>query len=267
MVHRFLIIGLLVLGGCTSSLPDLRIPTALGEALPTSNIPIKSLAAQLTGPLPDNSKTTSDLYLRSFEALIFTTEWGAKNDYIRKWNIAPISYRVYDGAHQRLKMAISDTAAMLSDIAGLEIQGAIKTKGNIRIQPNIFSDTSYICGFSFYERKYLSGMLSDWFLGDGTIRQTEIYVSSNLEEKTNVTFEECAFEEMSQILGIWNDADVVKHSKWRNRIADKSKRLTWHDAIILRTLYDFRIKPGMHKDQALPIAKVIIKELLDELNS
>ena len=42
---------------------------------------------------------------------------------------------------------------------------------------------------------------------------------------------------------------------------------TWHDVIMLRTLYDRRIKPGMHEDQALPIVRVIIAELLEELNA
>ena len=42
---------------------------------------------------------------------------------------------------------------------------------------------------------------------------------------------------------------------------------TWHDVIMLRTLYDRRIKPGMHEDQAMPIVRVIIAELLEELNA
>ena len=51
----------------------------------------------------------------------------------------------------------------------------------------------------------------------------------------------------------------AENANWRS--------LTWHNVIMLRTLYDRRIKPGMPEDQAMPIVRVIIAELLAELNA
>lgn len=76
----------------------------------------------------------------------------------------------------------------------------------------------------------------------------------------------CLTEEFSQVLGPRNDVDIVPESIWRPLEKKTFERLTWHDAVILRTLYDARLKPGMHRDQAMPLVRQIIREVLEDIN-
>ena len=39
----------------------------------------------------------------------------------------------------------------------------------------------------------------------------------------------------------------------------------WHDRVILKTLYDKRLKPGMDANEANPIVRQIIAELIVEM--
>lgn len=76
------------------------------------------------------------------------------------------------------------------------------------------------------------------------------------------------YEDISQALGLYGDNALVKESMYRSQAENHLwPKRTWHDVIMLRTLYDRRIFPGMHEDQAMPIVRVIIAELLDELNA
>lgn len=77
---------------------------------------------------------------------------------------------------------------------------------------------------------------------------------------------ECITEEFSQILGPGNDTTILEQSLWRPYEQKTYHDLTWSDAVILRALYDERLRPGMHRDKALPIVRRIITELVAELN-
>ena len=78
----------------------------------------------------------------------------------------------------------------------------------------------------------------------------------------------CFHEDVSQAMGLFGDLAESEESMFRSEAEnDKWPTFTWHDVIMLRTLYDQRIKPGMPEDQAMPIVRVIIAELLAELNA
>ncbi len=79
---------------------------------------------------------------------------------------------------------------------------------------------------------------------------------------------ECFYEDISQALGASNDLALTEASMYRSEVENGQwPSPTWHDVIMLRTLYDRRIKPGMHEDQAMPIVREIIRELLEELSA
>jgi hypothetical protein len=70
----------------------------------------------------------------------------------------------------------------------------------------------------------------------------------------------CLLEELTQALGPLNDACHARDSIFCDGVYRTS--LSSSDAIILRTLYDPRLKPGMTKAEAMPIARPVIKELM-----
>ncbi|MEQ8708345.1 MAG: DUF2927 domain-containing protein [Rhodospirillales bacterium] len=98
---------------------------------------------------------------------------------------------------------------------------------------------------------------------DGSLYRATIYIGARFDALSSVA---CLTEEITQVLEPGNDVDIVPESIWRPLEKKTFERLTWHDAVILRALYDERLKPGMHRDQAMPLVRVIIREILEDLN-
>ena len=72
----------------------------------------------------------------------------------------------------------------------------------------------------------------------------------------------CHLEEIVQALGPGGDACIIRHSLFRDGPGTYDTGLTEADAIILRTLYDPRLTPGMTAAEAMPIARRVIAELV-----
>ncbi|WP_224825802.1 DUF2927 domain-containing protein [Cognatishimia sp. MH4019] len=70
----------------------------------------------------------------------------------------------------------------------------------------------------------------------------------------------CLHEEIAQALGLANDSAAARPSIFNDD--EEFGRLTTHDELLLRILYDPRMKTGMTVDQARPTAEVIAAELL-----
>jgi hypothetical protein len=71
----------------------------------------------------------------------------------------------------------------------------------------------------------------------------------------------CFVRLMTRALGLFADSDVVQPSVFSPDGAELDY-LSVNDKIILRTLYDPRIEPGMKREQALKIARQIIPGLV-----
>jgi len=91
----------------------------------------------------------------------------------------------------------------------------------------------------------------------GQINKVVIVVNS---ERLLIRINHCLLEEMTQSLGLPNDTNFIKASIF----SDSSRRteLTTTDRLILKVLYDPRMKAGLPRDQALPLAKEIIGGLI-----
>lgn len=63
-------------------------------------------------------------------------------------------------------------------------------------------------------------------------------------------------------LGFRGHSDIVKNSVLGERSAPLIE-LPLNDKIIVRTLYDPRITPGMPREEALEVAREVIRELVD----
>ena len=71
--------------------------------------------------------------------------------------------------------------------------------------------------------------------------------------------ESCLEEEIVQSLGLSNDSDAT-HSIFNDD--QRLSRLTEHDKILLRTLYDPRLEAGMTEGEAMPLVAEIVREML-----
>lgn len=70
----------------------------------------------------------------------------------------------------------------------------------------------------------------------------------------------CIHEEMAQSMGLANDSPTARPSIFNDD--EEFALLTYHDELLLRILYDPRLKPGMTPDQARPIVRRIANELI-----
>ncbi|MEL6997271.1 MAG: DUF2927 domain-containing protein [Pseudomonadota bacterium] len=71
--------------------------------------------------------------------------------------------------------------------------------------------------------------------------------------------ESCIEEELAQTMGLMNDHPDVRPSLFNDD--EEFALMTEHDELLLRILYDDRLKPGMTPEQAMPIVRQIAREL------
>lgn len=70
----------------------------------------------------------------------------------------------------------------------------------------------------------------------------------------------CIHEELSQGLGLANDSPEARPSIFNDD--DEFALLTGHDELLLRMLYDPRLRPGMTAEEAAPLTRIIARELM-----
>lgn len=73
---------------------------------------------------------------------------------------------------------------------------------------------------------------------------------------------QCLHEELAQGLGLPNDSRYARPSIFNDN--EEFGRLTPHDEMLLKMLYDPRLHPGMSADQARPIIEIMASELLPD---
>jgi hypothetical protein len=90
------------------------------------------------------------------------------------------------------------------------------------------------------------------------ITGAKAYVPSDRPDKTA----HCTVEETVQLFGLTNDSTVLENSMFNENSKRESLSIT--DQILLKALYDPRLKTGMSKEEAQPILKVILSEIIQK---
>lgn len=90
----------------------------------------------------------------------------------------------------------------------------------------------------------------------GKINKAVIVVNS---ERLLIRINHCLLEKMTQALGLPNDSNRIEKSIF----SDRSRRteLARTDLIVLKTLYDPRMKAGLPRAEAVAVAREIIRDL------
>ena len=70
----------------------------------------------------------------------------------------------------------------------------------------------------------------------------------------------CIHEEIAQALGLSNDSLAARPSIFND--AKEFGTLTWADELMLKMLYDDRLRPGMTEAEAAPLVEVMAAELM-----
>ena len=93
----------------------------------------------------------------------------------------------------------------------------------------------------------------------GRLVYAHIFIGS---EVTGLLRKACLQEEIIQSLGLTNDSDAARPSIFNDD--QEFAVMTEHDALLLRALYDPRLRSGMSAEQAMPIASRILRDLQNE---
>ncbi|MEO1492849.1 MAG: DUF2927 domain-containing protein [Pseudomonadota bacterium] len=89
--------------------------------------------------------------------------------------------------------------------------------------------------------------------------QIEFAVIYIRDELSGISRQSCIEEEMSQALGLARDDPTVRPSIFNDD--EEFALLTEHDALLLRILYDPRLRPGLTQAEALPIVQRVVGDL------
>lgn len=235
-----------------------RQPSGTGTTLPGPTFPLHRVYG-LIGDIPTTK--SGDLIAQNFERLIFQTEFGGPDPWLRKWNRPPV-LRFSQSARPRTKEALAAAATRLSQITGLsfsrvEVPETLSEETDDHKQAGVITvlDKPGNVG-----PQNCSGRL---FYGkDGSIFGAVILIGSAYEDHD---IDECVTEELAQSLGPINDTTVVPQSMFNDQTNGIVSALTWHDAVILRTLYSESLATGMARDQALPVMRTEIWKTLTDL--
>jgi len=236
-------------------------PTSEGVATPQPRTPLRQVKG-LVGDIPENNRASVDLLAANFDRQVFQTEYGGPYPWLRKWSRNPV-LRISPALSATARAGIKRTARLLHEITGLDFTIApwrdppVENPNDPENAGNIlFLASSGDAGPGSCFGRFHS-------MPDGSVDAGVIFISPELLPEF---VEECVTEEFAQILGPFNDTTYIAQSIFNDQTNGIVSWLTWHDAVVLRTLYDERLKPGMPRDRAMPIARRIIAGLVAGLN-
>ena len=96
-------------------------------------------------------------------------------------------------------------------------------------------------------------------------RKTEAYaiIKNNLDEDK---IRHCFLEEITQSLGLFADSDIIEPSLYGTGDTHLDE-LPTNDKILIRSLYDRRIRPGMPREEVMRVVRELIPELVEAVRT
>lgn len=181
-----------------------------------------------TWPAWADERPTYDQIVRQFEAISFSSEYGGerRRGYLVRWE-GPVRIAPSGVPSDDLSRVVDDTKAL----TGLDI--LVVDRGQPR---NILISYGAVCEF------------------DG--RGMPVKISINPDR-----MHRCLYAELFQAVGPENDACHYRPSLFCDGEANETP--AWADRVIMKATFDPRLRDMMPKAEAMPIARVIIRELYD----
>lgn len=208
-----------------------------------------------------------DYILSSFIEIALKNEFDADTGQIRKWT-SPVNvwldHRVGEqNLHTRL---VTLQLNELSRITGHPISlVSSKNQANVVVIFTRFEDMAELS-------QQLINSKAAGSLREGTLCVFKIQADKNQaihhatiiipvdQAQMSGQLVSCIVEELTQVLGLVNDSEKVYPSIFNDKTPNAL--LTGLDYLLLRILYDSRLKPGMHTEEVKVIVRNIIKEMI-----
>jgi len=236
---------------------------------------------------PDTPFTVDDL-VRDFEALVFYDEFARgftrasrrpeNSGRLGRWSV-PVRITTEFGAsvpqmvRDKDRARVSRYAARLGRVTGHSINTTSKG-GNFHVLITGEDDRDFLLvrlkqllpGISQAELNHIARLPASTHClvtlesntdGSNTYKSAVALIRTEHPDLTRLS---CLHEEIAQGLGLPNDSPKARPSIFNDD--DEFALLTNHDELLLKMLYDPRLKPGMTLQQAQPVMWVIARELM-----
>lgn len=210
-------------------------------------------------PTPEN-------VARQFEVAAFSNDFREGLGIVTKWRTSPTLGGLTTGDQDHHREFVNRHSRDIAR-AVMAIQQTAGPRWNAN--PKSIDDANFLIGFMprgqfetvdvDFDRSYRGDQACMGFaMGDvaaGEIEHGVVVIGTGIPDDKR---RHCILEELFQMMGLPADACHYRPSVIceQDRVFD----LTEADKILLRTLYDPRLKPGMTKAEAMPIARQIIAE-------
>jgi hypothetical protein len=219
--------------------------------------------AQQTRPATEN-----DRYVTFFDSIVFGNEFaGRASLVVRKW-VEPIRYKLGGNAaaiakYRPIIVGHMEQLAIFSGVKFEEIGGrepgenyiiwfSTSTK-MIDDGRMLAANPAEVAGRQF---ETANCFFLSYYLPDGKMVAARVVANSDLPDQELV---HCLLEEIAQTLGLPNDDDRVAPSIFNDSL--KLMSLSLIDRVLIRLVYDPRMRAGTPRAQALPLARAILTEL------
>ncbi len=229
---------------------------------------------------PADASFSNSILAENFERIALNREYRREDDQLieettparlSRWE-KPIRYNVSgDAATGADRDEYTSFAEKLAGLTGLEI---VEEDGEPNLTILILGPLERQVFVRELERKGLAenmpliiqwaddiyypcvGQVAFEDIDTGLITGAMIVIKGELE---GVLRSSCIHEELTQTLGLMNDDPDVRPSIFNDD--QEFALLTEHDEILLRILYDPRLRPGMQAEEARPLLPEIISEI------
>ncbi|MGF1563119.1 MAG: DUF2927 domain-containing protein [Geminicoccaceae bacterium] len=240
-------------------------PSALAEPAPAPR-PVAQAQPELGIPavldrpadLLEDTRMWRDRLLAVFDEGVLSDE-AKRERGIVKWT-KPVDVSIRGDAADRHAEALYDLLDELSALTGVTT--------DLHVNQNWAGDIDiYITDLDFYRPFFLTSDHSGKELftcaampwhQDGVLRRSTIKI--NAGAVGDVTAWACVLEEVVQSFGLMGEVDGETDTILHDGIGYAHLGIV--DRVLIRTLYDARLRPGMSRQHALPVAREIIGEQL-----
>ena len=266
---------LLLLGACAdSAAPEKEDDTTLSSENSTPSSSENSAPSssenstssyeeesQPPAPTPAPAPLHSELYLPDcsqqqmldyFNEIVFSSEYGTGDStLVRKWNI-PIRYRIYGPTTQKDLEVLTDLFAELNKIDGFPGIYAADEGETENLTISFLGVEDFNLAFSdFLQGEDAYGATEYWYYNESNaVFSARIGYRTDVDQDTRVSI---LIEEIVNTLGL-NDTEVREDSIVYQYSNDNTA-LSDIDWVILKMLYNPKIKSGMNADSCSDILK------------
>lgn len=221
----------------------------------------------------DKGPTSIENLVVSFDDINFSIgDREKKRNNLDRWAKNSINFGLVDQVPEQVLQTISSHLQLLEKITGrtLVLKGfGVTGKTNVTIRYLEYEEAynQVISKLSRSEPSrgeyYVSGGCRGfiWNTEAGEITKGLVLIVPSDDKKFEHS---CIIEELTQVLGLSADRAHYLPAIFSNE--GLPQKLSVNDQIMVRTLYDPRLKAGMPREEALVIAKQVIEELVAAYN-